>query len=121
MTTITTYGIQKGILDSKGDELTAGVILDHTSIPLVDGKRLAKAGMPIVANLEDKSIKATYDNGSSTTAATILAKDYDVTAGDTPVVVYYAGSINITKAEANAGITVVAAVKTNCKRITFLG
>lgn len=95
------YDTSKGILQFPDDYVCNAQLFPKDS-PLaktVGSRKIIKAGTPFPAN--DASCTG------------IVFNDYDVTDGDENGAVLVRGHVNVAKAQANAGVTYAAGVKTS--------
>ena len=114
------YGAPTQILANVDLQASVGCIVDDAIVASADanGKKIAKAGTPIIvdfSNLQTPAIAGTA-TGNTPTANAVLLHDVDVTNGDANGTALYFGVVNInrldtaTQAKVSAGINVIGAV-----------
>lgn len=114
------YGAPTQILANVELQASVGCIVDDAIVASADanGKKIAKAGTPIIvdfSNLQTPAIAGTA-TGNTPTANAVLLHDVDVTNGDANGTALYFGVVNInrldtaTQAKVSAGINVIGAV-----------
>lgn len=118
--TKTQYGNVKQILANVELQASVGCIVDDAIVASADsnGKKIAKAGTPIIVNFANLQTPATAGTatGNSKTANAVLLHDVDVTNGDANGTALYFGIVNInrldtaTQAKVTAGVNVIGAV-----------
>ena len=115
-----TYGAPTQILANVELQESVGCIVPQSLVSSADanGKKIAKAGTPIIVNFANLQTPATAGTatGNSPTANAVLLHDVDVTDGDANGTALYFGVVNInrldtaTQAKVTAGINVIGAV-----------
>ncbi len=116
----TSYAAPVQILANVGLQASVGCIVDDAIVASADanGKKIAKAGTPIVVNFGNLQTPVTAGTatGATPTANAVLLHDVDVTDGDANGTALYFGVVNInrldaaTQAKVSAGINVIGAV-----------
>lgn len=116
----TQYGNVNQILANVELQASVGCIVDDAIVASADsnGKKIAKAGTPIIVNFANLQTPATAGTatGNSKTANAVLLHDVDVTNGDANGTALYFGIVNInrldtaTQAKVTAGVNVIGAV-----------
>lgn len=113
----TTYGAPKQILANVELQNSVGCIVAQTVGVDVDGKKIAKAGTPIVVNLMNLATPATAAGATDMTA--VLLHDVDVTKGAANGTALIFGFVNVNRVEADVAAK-IAAVTTNNSQVTFV-
>lgn len=118
--TKTQYGNVNQILANVELQASVGCIVDDAIVASADsnGKKIAKAGTPIIVNFANLQTPVTAGTatGNSPTANAVLLHDVDVTKGDANGTALYFGIVNInrldtaTRAKVTAGVNVIGAV-----------
>lgn len=114
------YGAPTQILANVDLQASVGCIVDDAIVASADanGKKIAKAGTPIIVDFSNLQTPATAGTatGNTHTANAVLLHDVDVTNGDANGTALYFGVVNInrldtaTQAKVSAGINVIGAV-----------
>lgn len=94
------------------------IVAQAVGTTLANGKKIAKAGTPIIVDFSNLQTAATEGTatGNSKTANAVLLHDVDVTAGNNNGTALYFGVVNINRldtgvqAKVSAGINVIGAV-----------
>ena len=94
------------------------IVAQAVGTTLANGKKIAKAGTPIIVDFGNLQTPATEGTatGNSKTANAVLLHDVDVTAGNNNGTALYFGVVNINRldtgvqAKVSAGINVIGAV-----------
>ena len=116
----TSYAAPVQILANVGLQASVGCIVDDAIVASADanGKKIAKAGTPIIVDFSNLQTPATAGTatGNTPTANAVLLHDVDVTDGDANGTALYFGVVNInrldtaTQAKVSAGVNVIGAV-----------
>lgn len=124
--TSTNYGNVKQILANVELQASVGCIVDDAIVATADanGKKIAKAGTPIVvnfANLQSPAVAPTEASGDNPAvpANAVLLHDVDVTKGDANGTALYFGVVNINRLDTDVQAKVTAGVNT-IGAITFI-
>lgn len=123
--TSTNYGNVKQILANVELQASVGCIVDDAIVAAdANGKKIAKAGTPIVvnfANLQAPAVAPTEASGdnSAVPANAVLLHDVDVTKGDANGTALYFGVVNINRLDTDIQAKVTAGVNT-IGAITFI-
>lgn len=124
--TKTTYGNVTQILANVDLQASVGCIVDDALVPQADsnGKKIAKAGTPIVvdfSNLQTPVVAPTAASGGNPAvpANAVLLHDVDVTNGDANGTALYFGVVNINRLATSVQSLVTAGVNT-IGAITFI-
>lgn len=116
--TTTSYGNSTQILANVDLQASVGCIVSQAIVAEADanGKKIAKAGTPIVVDFSNLQTPAVAPVSGSTTANAVLLHDVDVTAGNANGTALYFGVVNInrldtaTQAKVTAGVNTIGAV-----------
>lgn len=124
--TSTNYSNIKQILANVELQASVGCIVDDAIVATADanGKKIAKAGTPIVvnfANLQAPAVAPTEASGGNPAvpANAVLLHDVDVTKGDANGTALYFGVVNINRLDTDIQAKVTAGVNT-IGAITFI-
>lgn len=124
--TSTNYGNVKQILANVELQASVGCIVDDAIVATADanGKKIAKAGTPIVvnfANLQAAAVAPTEASGDNPAvpANAVLLHDVDVTKGNANGTALYFGVVNINRLDTDIQAKVTAGVNT-IGAITFI-
>lgn len=124
--TSTNYGNVKQILANVELQASVGCIVDDAIVATANanGKKIAKAGTPIVvnfANLQSPAVAPTEASGDNPAvpANAVLLHDVDVTKGDANGTALYFGVVNINRLDTDVQAKVTAGVNT-IGAITFI-
>ena len=124
--TKTTYGNVTQILANVDLQASVGCIVDDALVAQADsnGKKIAKAGTPIVvdfSNLQTPVVAPTEASGNDPAipANAVLLHDVDVTNGDANGTALYFGIVNINRLATDVQALVTAGVNT-IGAITFI-
>lgn len=128
--TSTNYSNIKQILANVELQASVGCIVDDAIVATADanGKKIAKAGTPIVvnfANLQSPAVAPTEGDAKAdppveaVPANAVLLHDVDVTKGDANGTALYFGVVNINRLDADVQAKVTAGVNT-IGAITFI-
>lgn len=115
--TKTTYGAPKQILANVELQSSVGCIVAQAVGVDADGKKIAKAGTPIVVDLMNLATPATAAGATDMTA--VLLHDVDVTEGNANGTALIFGFVNVNCVESDVA-TKIAAVTTNNSKVTFM-
>lgn len=116
--TTTSYGNSTQILANVDLQASVGCIVSQAIVAEADanGKKIAKAGTPIVVDFSNLQTPVVAPVSGSTTANAVLLHDVDVTAGNANGTALYFGVVNInrldtaTQAKVTAGVNTIGAV-----------
>ena len=116
--TTTSYGNTTQILANVDLQASVGCIVSQAIVAEADanGKKIAKAGTPIVVDFSNLQTPVVAPVSGSTTANAVLLHDVDVTAGNANGAALYFGVVNInrldtaTQAKVTAGVNTIGAV-----------
>jgi len=124
--TKTTYGNVKQILANVDLQASVGCIVSQSLVAEADanGKKIAKAGTPIVvdfSNLQTPVVAPTEASGNdpAVKANAVLLHDVDVTAGNANGTALYFGVVNINRLDTSVQALVTAGVNT-IGAVTFI-
>lgn len=124
--TSTNYGNVKQILANVDLQASVGCIVDDAIVATADanGKKIAKAGTPIVvnfANLQAPAVAPTKASGDNPAvpANAVLLHDVDVTNGNANGTALYFGVVNINRLDTDVQAKVTAGVNT-IGAVTFI-
>lgn len=124
--TKTSYGNVKQILANVDLQASVGCIVDQSLVAEADanGKKIAKAGTPIVVNfgnLQTPVVAPTEASGDdpAVEANAVLLHDVDVTAGNANGTALYFGVVNINRLDTAVQALVTAGVN-QIGAITFI-
>lgn len=124
--TSTNYSNIKQILANVELQASVGCIVDDAIVATADanGKKIAKAGTPIVvnfANLQSPAVAPTEASGDNPAvpANAVLLHDVDVTKGNANGTALYFGVVNINRLDTDVQAKVTAGVNT-IGAITFI-
>jgi hypothetical protein len=114
----TSYGNSTQILANVDLQASVGCRVPQSIVAEADanGKKIAKAGTPIVVDFANLQTPVTAPVSGSTTANAVLLHDVDVTAGTANGTALYFGVVNInrldsaTQAKVTAGVNTIGAV-----------
>lgn len=114
----TSYGNSTQILANVDLQASVGCIVSQAIVAEADanGKKIAKAGTPIVVDFSNLQTPVVAPVSGSTTANAVLLHDVDVTAGNANGTALYFGVVNInrldtaTQAKVTAGVNTIGAV-----------
>lgn len=112
------YGNTTQILANVDLQASVGCIVSQAIVAEADanGKKIAKAGTPIVVDFSNLQTPVVAPVSGSTTANAVLLHDVDVTAGNANGTALYFGVVNInrldsaTQAKVTAGVNTIGAV-----------
>ena len=113
----TTYGAPKQILANVELQSSVGCIVAQAVGVDVNGKKIAKAGTPIVVDLMNLATPATAAGAANMTA--VLLHDVDVTAGNANGTALIFGFVNVNRVDADVA-SKITAVTTNNSGVTFI-
>lgn len=113
-----TFSSQNQILANVELQASVGCIVSQAIVASADayGKKIAKAGTPIVVDFSNLQTPVTAPVSGSTTANAVLLHDVDVTAGNANGTALYFGVVNInrldtaTQAKVTAGVNTIGAI-----------
>ena len=113
-----TFSSQNQILANVELQASVGCIVAQAIVASADanGKKIAKAGTPIVVDFSNLQTPVTAPVSGSTTANAVLLHDVDVTTGNANGTALYFGVVNInrldtaTQAKVTAGVNTIGAV-----------
>lgn len=113
-----TFSSQNQILANVELQASVGCIVSQAIVASADanGKKIAKAGTPIVVDFSNLQTPVVAPVSGSTTANAVLLHDVDVTAGNANGTALYFGVVNInrldtaTQAKVTAGVNTIGAV-----------
>lgn len=117
--TTTNYTNVKQILANVEMQASVGcIVAQAVGTTLASGKKIAKAGTPIIVDYSNLQTPATAGTatGNTPTANAVLLHDVDVTAGNANGTALYFGVVNINRLETDvqakvaAGINKIAAI-----------
>lgn len=116
--TTASYGNSTQILANVDLQASVGCIVSQAIVAEADvnGKKIAKAGTPIVVDFSNLQTPVVAPVSGSTTANAVLLHDVDVTAGNANGTALYFGAVNInrldtaTQAKVTAGVNTIGAV-----------
>ena len=116
--TTTSYGNTTQILANVDLQASVGCIVSQAIVAEADanGKKIAKAGTPIVVDFSNLQTPVVAPVSGSTTANAVLLHDVDVTAGNANGTALYFGVVNInrldtaTQAKVTAGVNTIGAI-----------
>lgn len=124
--TSTNYSNIKQILANVELQASVGCIVDDAIVATADanGKKIAKAGTPIVvnfANLQSPAVAPTEASGDNPAvpANAVLLHDVDVTKGNANGTALYFGVVNINRLDTDVQAKVTAGVNT-IGAVTFI-
>lgn len=106
----------KQILFMTNPYAAVGVVVDSTGITAVDGKKIIKAGTPLIGDLTDRTTPfkaATSSEGSNVVGVTI--HDVDVTEGENNAELLITGYVNLNNLESDVVATITNDVKAALK------
>ena len=114
----TSYGNSTQILANVDLQASVGCIVSQELVAQADanGKKIAKAGTPIVVDFSNLQTPVVAPVSGSTTANAVLLHDVDVTKGNANGTALYFGVVNInrldtaTQAKVTAGVNTIGAV-----------
>ena len=110
------YGAPTQILANVDLQASVGCIVDDAVVANADanGKKIAKAGTPIIVNFANLQTPATAGTatGNSPTANAVLLHDVDVTNGDANGTALYFGVVNMNRLDAETPSKVVVGINT---------
>lgn len=114
----TSYGNSTQILANVDLQASVGCIVSQALVAQADanGKKIAKAGTPIVVDFSNLQTPVVAPVSGSTTANAVLLHDVDVTKGNANGTALYFGVVNInrldtaTQAKVTAGVNTIGAV-----------
>lgn len=114
------YGVRDQILANVELQASVGCIVAQSVVPTADanGKKVAKAGTPIVVDFGNLQTPVTTP-GESETANAVLLHDVDVTSGAANGTALYFGVVNINRLDADVRTKVTAGVNT-IGAVTFI-
>ncbi len=113
----TTYGAPRQILANVEMQSSVGCIVSQSIGVEVNGKKIAKAGTPIVVDLMNLATPATSAGAANMTA--VLLHDVDVTVGNANGTALIFGFVNVNRVESDVAAK-IAAVTTNPSAVTFV-
>ena len=117
------YGAPTQILANVELQASVGCIVDDAIVASADanGKKIAKAGTPIIVDFSNLQTPATAGTatGNTPTANAVLLHDVDVTNGDANGTALYFGVVNINRLATSVQPLVTAGVNT-IGAITFI-
>lgn len=113
-----TFSSQNQILANVELQASVGCIVSQAIVASADanGKKIAKAGTPIVVDFSNLQTPVIAPVSGSTTANAVLLHDVDVTAGNANGTALYFGVVNInrldtvTQAKVTAGVNTIGAI-----------
>lgn len=113
-----TFSSQNQILANVELQASVGCIVSQAIVASADanGKKIAKAGTPIVVDFSNLQTPVVAPVSGSTTANAVLLHDVDVTAGNANGTALYFGVVNInrldtaTQAKVTAGVNTIGAI-----------
>lgn len=115
-----TYDSGTQILFAVEHQVSMGIVVDQT-VGVAEGtKKIAKAGTPIIGNLEARKtafVATTPSTGSN--AVGILLHDVDVTAGNNNGVILLFGFVNTNRIDETTKAKITADVKKALPMIRF--
>lgn len=116
-----TFSSQNQILANVELQASVGCIVSQAIVASADanGKKIAKAGTPIVVDFSNLQTPVIAPVSGSTTANAVLLHDVDVTAGNANGTALYFGVVNINRLDTATQTKVTAGVNT-IGAITFV-
>lgn len=113
-----TFSSQNQILANVELQASVGCIVSQAIVASADanGKKIAKAGTPIVVDFSNLQTPVVAPVSGSTKANAVLLHDVDVTAGNANGTALYFGVVNInrldtaTQAKVTAGVNTIGAI-----------
>ena len=117
----TELGSRKQILANVEMQASVGCVIDDALGTTIDGKKIVKAGTPLVVDLSNRLAPATLANGTSAMNA-VLLHDVEVTNGDGNATALIFGFVNAERLDADV-LTLVDTAKGNAsasKLLVFL-
>jgi len=121
--TSASYGAPRQILANVELQASVGCIVDDAIVAQADarGKKIAKAGTPIVVDFSNLQTPATAGTatGNTPTANAVLLHDVDVTNGDANGTALYFGVVNINRLDTSVQALVTAGVN-KIGAVTFI-
>jgi hypothetical protein len=121
--TSASYGAPRQILANVDLQASVGCIVDDAIVAQADarGKKIAKAGTPIVVDFSNLQTPATAGTatGNTPTANAVLLHDVDVTNGDANGTALYFGVVNINRLDTSVQALVTAGVN-KIGAVTFI-
>lgn len=124
--TSASYGAPRQILANVELQASVGCVVDDAIVAQADarGKKIAKAGTPIVvdfSNLQTPAVAPTAASGNNPAvpANAVLLHDVDVTNGDANGTALYFGVVNINRLDTSVQALVTAGVN-KIGAITFI-
>lgn len=112
--TTSTGAVMTQILADVDNQFSVGCIVSKDIGVDESGKKIAKAGSPIVIDLSNLQTAATAGTtGESATANAILLHDVDVTAGNANGTALLAGVVNINRVDSTTAAKLTAGVLGN--------
>lgn len=112
-----TYAATKQILANVELQSSVGCIVPQALGVEVGGKKIAKAGTPIIIDLMDTNKAVTAATAANINA--VLLHDVDVTAGNANGTALIFGFVNVNRVDADIAAK-IAAITTNNSKVTFL-
>ena len=113
----TTYGAPRQILANVELQSSVGCIVSQAVGVDVNGKKIAKAGTPIVVDLMNLATPVTSAGAANMTA--VLLHDVDVTGGNANGTALIFGFVNVNRVESDVAAK-IATVTTNNSQVTFM-
>ena len=111
--TTTNYTNVKQILANVEMQASVGcIVAQAVGTTLANGKKIAKAGTPIIVDYSNLQTPATAGTatGNTPTANAVLLHDVDVTAGNANGTALYFGVVNINRLETDVQAKVAAGI-----------
>lgn len=113
----TTYTAPKQILANVELQSSVGCVVAQAVGVDVNGKKIAKAGTPIVVDLMNLATPATAASATNMTA--VLLHDVDVTSGNANGTALIFGFVNVNRVDTDVAAK-IATVTTNNSQVTFI-
>ncbi len=116
-----TFGAPKQILLNPDLQFSVGIVVSNAKFVEEGGKKLVKAGTPMVGNLDARTTAFTVVGSSDANKVQgILLHDVDVTDGNANGTLLIMGFVNTNRIDATTKALIVEGVKTTIPMVKFI-
>ena len=109
--------VQKQILVDDGTAITLGIVVANTGVEATAGRKIVKAGTPVIGDLKDRNTAFTV---GAVGAVGVLLHDVDVTEGNANGTIVALGCVDLNKLDADVQEQITEDVETALTRIIFI-
>lgn len=113
-------GAPQQILLNPDMQFSVGVVVSNAEFVTEGGKKLVKAGTPLVGDLDARNTAFTVVNGNDSSVQGVLLHDVDVTEGNANGTLLIMGFVNTNRIDSTTKSKISSGVKSAIPMVKFI-